>query len=82
MANRRPISAAQAAALAATVLLALVLSLGFWPTRDGAASDEESSSSDKPSMLLPMAAAAETNTQKIGGSLWRRRYAELVEPGP
>jgi len=76
---QRPVSTTQTATFVAAVLLGLSLVLALWPTRDGAASDDQSLGSDN---RLPSSqtTTADTNN-KIGGSLWQWRYAE-VEPGP
>ena len=74
-------STTQTTTAVAAVVLALMLVLALWPMRDGAASNEDAFGPDNRSTLYPMA-AADTNSNGIGGSFRRRPYAELAEPGP
>lgn len=78
--STRPMSTTQTATFVAVVLLGLFLILGLWPARNGAASDDQLLGSDD---RLPglHARTADTDVNKIGGGLRRRRYAE-VEAGP
>lgn len=78
--TQRPMSTTQTATFVAVVLLGLSLVLGLWPTTDGAASDDQSLGSGNRLPSL-QATTADTDSNKIGRSLWQWRYAE-VEPGP